>query len=66
MKEKSIIFSTPMVKAILEGRKTMTRQVITYISGRGKITDFGKSETPGYKWCFRDKKLRWHEVKEIK
>ena len=36
-KSKGIIFSTEMVKAILEGRKTQTRRVITNLYDRNKF-----------------------------
>jgi hypothetical protein len=80
MKEKPILFSTPMAQALLNTKpntwpaepidpskpyKWMTRRVITRINGIGPITEFGNSNTPGYKWHFRDKHLRWHDVNDV-
>jgi hypothetical protein len=29
------------------------------------VTEFGESDTSGYKWHFRDKRLRWNDVNDV-
>jgi hypothetical protein len=80
MKEKPILFSGPMIPALLNTRpntwpaeaidpgkpyKWMTRRVVNRVYGTVPVTEFEKSDTPGYDWHFRDKHLRWHEVNYI-
>lgn len=62
MTDLPIIFSAPMVRALLDGRKQQTRRTLS-IRGHRSFTEFGISDTAGYDWHFRDTEMRWHDLR---
>lgn len=63
MKERPILFSTPMVKAILEGRKTVTRRIIKpqpLPCNHGSFTEAEWRDSPTEWHFFDDDPDEWY------
>lgn len=60
-KERGLICTAEQVRLFLNGA-TQFRRVVNRLSGLGQVTEFQRSDTEGYDWQFRDKRMLWNDI----
>ena len=61
MTDRPILYSAPMVRALLDDTKSQTRRGLSLRGYKG-FSEFGRSETPGYDWTFRRADMVWVDL----
>lgn len=60
----SIILRDHEVRALLDTGRVQVWRPITSVRRIGPVTEFQRSDTPGYDFIMRDREMRWNDLRE--